>query len=63
VVRAKRATQTLTIEALLREGQSAPKIAEAMGISKQRVHQIKQRMLAEAEGLPIRKSKGGRNAI
>lgn len=52
--RPKRAVRTLTIEAMLREGQSAVSIARVMGISKQWVHQIKKRMLEDDQSTHAR---------
>lgn len=60
--RLQRTTKTLTIEGMLREGQPATSIARAMGISKQRVNQIKQRMLAEERSGGARDEQTGQNS-
>lgn len=39
-----RSTQTLTIEAMLKAGQSPSAVAREMGVSRQRIHSIKQRL-------------------
>ena len=43
----QRSKQTLTIEAMLREGQPASSIARTMAVSRQRVQHIRRRMSAE----------------
>jgi hypothetical protein len=43
----QRSKQTLTIEAMLREGQPASSIARTMAASRQRVQHIRRRMSAE----------------
>jgi hypothetical protein len=61
MTRIKRTTQTLAIEGLLREGRDPEvAIAQVMGVTRQRVYQIKKRMLksviAAGEGLAVRGS-------